>query len=95
MRMPTGFTEEHLDRLVATGFFTHGRGTGTNANITNFVPDRQDHIDNEMRVLGFVRVGLDVTLCQMPFAQVRSGVAGGLLQAAGDFQGCPRRARPG
>jgi len=51
------FTEEHLDRLVATGFLRMVED-GTNANITNFVPDRQDHIDNEMRVLGSSVLGL-------------------------------------
>ena len=51
------FTEEHLDRLVATGFLRMVED-GTNANITNFVPDRQDNIDNEMRVLGSSVLGL-------------------------------------
>ena len=51
------FTEEDLDRLVATGFLRMVED-GTNANITNFVPDRQDHIDNEMRVLGSSVLGL-------------------------------------
>ncbi len=51
------FTEKHLDRLVATGFLRMVED-GTNANITNFVPDRQDHIDNEMRVLGSSVLGL-------------------------------------
>ena len=52
-----GFTEEDLDRLVATGFLRMVED-GTNANITNFVPDRQDNIDNEMRVLGSSVLGL-------------------------------------
>ena len=51
------FTEEHLERLVATGFLRMVED-GTNANITNFVPDRQDNIDNEMRVLGSSVLGL-------------------------------------
>ena len=51
------FSEEHLDRLVATGFLRMVED-GTNANITNFVPDRQDNIDNEMRVLGSSVLGL-------------------------------------
>ncbi|HJN83627.1 MAG TPA: DUF1549 domain-containing protein, partial [Verrucomicrobiota bacterium] len=51
------FTEEHFDRLVATGFLRMVED-GTNANITNFVPDRQDNIDNEMRVLGSSVFGL-------------------------------------
>ena len=52
-----GFTEEDLDRLVATGFLRMVED-GTNANITNFVPDRQDNIDSEMRVLGSSVLGL-------------------------------------
>ena len=51
------YNEQVYDQLVATGFLRMVED-GTYAGITNFVPDRQDTIDNEMRVLGSSVLGL-------------------------------------
>lgn len=51
------YNEKVYDQLVATGFLRMVED-GTYAGITNFVPDRQDTIDNEMRVLGSSVLGL-------------------------------------
>ncbi len=54
---PDSYNEQVYDQLVATGFLRMVED-GTYAGITNFVPDRQDTIDNEMRVLGSSVLGM-------------------------------------
>ena len=50
-------TEEVYDNLVATGFLRMAPD-GTWANITNFVPDRLDVIDDEIEILSSSMMGL-------------------------------------
>ena len=56
---PDAYNEQVYNQLVATGFLRMVED-GTYAGITNFVPDRQDIIDNEMRVLGSSVLGLSL-----------------------------------